>query len=86
MPADGHPQAAAHYLWAKQLERAFDAADPMGAGIAQLSLPWRLSDHSINWEGEVRTYDAGDRRLHNNQTLVIDDTFVNLWATPRTNP
>lgn len=83
VPSDGHPQAAAHYLWAKQLERAFDVADPMKSGVAQLSLPERLSDHTIGWEGEVTTYNAGDKRLRGNTGFILDDTFVNLWATTK---
>ena len=83
VPSDGHPQAAAHYLWAKQLERAFDVADPISSGIAQLSLPERLSPHTIGWEGEVSTYNAGDERLRGNQGFIIDDAFVNLWASTK---
>jgi hypothetical protein len=83
VPGDGHPQAAAHYLWAKQLERAFDVADPIQSGIAQLPLPERLSHHTIGWEGEVTTYHAGDKRLRGNRGFILDDNFVNLWATTR---
>lgn len=83
VPSDGHPQAAAHYLWAKQLERAFDVADPMKPGIAQLPLPGRLSHFTIGWEGEVTTYTAGKKRLRDSRGLIIDDTFVNLWATTK---
>ncbi|MBX7207184.1 MAG: SGNH/GDSL hydrolase family protein [Verrucomicrobiaceae bacterium] len=83
VPSDGHPQAAAHYLWARQLERAFEVADPIASGIAQLSLPERLSPHTIGWEGEVTTYNADDKRLHGNRAFILDDTFVNVWATTK---
>ena len=39
VPLDGHPQAAAHYLWFKQLEKAFECWDPIVPGQAQLQLP-----------------------------------------------
>ncbi|MBX7207213.1 MAG: SGNH/GDSL hydrolase family protein [Verrucomicrobiaceae bacterium] len=83
VPADGHPQAAAHEIWAKQLERAFEAADPVKSGFAQLSLPERLSAHSIGWEGDITTYAANDKRLHCNTGFILDDTFVNLWASTK---
>jgi len=83
VPSDGHPQAAAHDIWAKQLERAFEVADPISSGIAQLSLPERLSDHTIGWEGEITTYTAGQKRLRDKRGFILDDTFVNLWATTK---
>jgi hypothetical protein len=83
VPSDGHPQAAAHYLWAKQLERVFDVADPIHSGVAQLLLPERLSHRTVGWEGEATTYDAGDLRLRGNRGFILDDTFVNLWATTK---
>ena len=83
VPKDGHPQAAGHYLWAKQLERAFDAADPVEAGVAQLQLPERVSPYTVNWEGEMRTYAAGDPRLHGGNALILDDGAVNLWASTK---
>lgn len=83
VPSDGHPQAAAHAIWADQLERAFAVADPIQSGIAQLSLPERLSDHTLGWEGEVTTYSAGHKRLRENRGVILEDTFVNLWATTK---
>ncbi len=80
VPNDGHPQAAAHYLWERQLERAFDVGGPIEPGIAQLQLPERLSSYTPGWEGDVRTYNEGDKRLRHNKGLILDDTFVNLWA------
>jgi hypothetical protein len=80
-PSDGHPQAGAHYLWGKQLERAFDVADPTEPGVAQLHLPARISPYTTGWEGEVTTYKAGEPRIRNDKAFIFDDTVVNLWAT-----
>jgi hypothetical protein len=83
VPSDGHPQAAAHDIWAKELERAFEVADPIQSGIAQLSQPERLSDHTIGWEGETKTYQAGEPRLRENRGVILDDGLVNVWATTK---
>ncbi|MDB6140401.1 MAG: hypothetical protein JWO94_3473 [Verrucomicrobiaceae bacterium] len=80
VPVDGHPQAAAHSLWARQLERAFEVADPIEPGIAQLQLPERLSQYTLGWEGDVKTYPAGDKRLRDNKGFILDETYINLWA------
>jgi hypothetical protein len=80
-PRDGHPQAAGHDLWAKQLERAFDVADPVEPGIAQLQLPERLNSYTIGWEGEVKTYEADSPRIRGGTAFILDDTVVNLWAS-----
>ncbi len=79
-PRDGHPQAAGHDLWARQLERAFDVADPLRPGIAQLQLPERLNRYTVGWEGEMQTYNAGDARIRGETAFILDDTVVNLWA------
>lgn len=76
----GHPQAAAHYIWFRTVEQAFEVADPLAAGQPQLLLPRRLYPTSYHWEGEVRTYEAGSPRLHGN-LLVLDDSQVTTWAT-----
>jgi hypothetical protein len=83
VPSDGHPQAAAHDLWARALESAFDAPDPIEAGIPQVQLPERLSPHTIGWEGEMTTYDAGHPRLRAGRGFILDETAVNLWATTK---
>lgn len=82
-PRDGHPQAAGHFLWAKQLEQAFDVADPIESGIAQLHLPERISPYTIGWEGEMRTYTPPCARIPQGTALILDDTVVNLWATTK---
>lgn len=79
-PKDGHPQAAGHFLWAKQLEQVFDAPGPIMAGIAQRQLPERISPYTIGWEGEVSTYAADHARLRNRRAVILDDTVINLWA------
>ncbi len=81
VPKDGHPQAAAHYLWFKQLERAFDAAEPITSGMAQLQLPERVNPYTIGWEGDIKTYPADSQRIVNGTAFILDDTMVNLWAT-----
>ncbi len=78
-PADGHPQAAAHYVWFKTAEEAFEVADPIAPGIAQRRLPERLSPYSYGWEGEIRTYDAKSPRLHANM-MILDDVQITCWA------
>jgi hypothetical protein len=79
-PRDGHPQAAGHDLWAKQLERAFDVADPIRSGMAQLHLPGRVNSYTIGWEGEMQTYAADSPRIRKGTAFILDDTVVNLWA------
>lgn len=81
VPRDGHPQAAGHYLWFKQLERAFDAADPIQLSINQRDRPERISPYTIGWEGEVRTYASPNPRIHDGTAFILDDTVVNLWAS-----
>ena len=79
-PADGHPQAAAHYVWFKSLEEAFEVADPIESGIAQKVLPRRLYPTAYGWEGEIVTYTDPSPRLVNNM-MILDDTTVNAWGT-----
>lgn len=77
---DGHPQAYAHYLWFKQIERAFEVVDPIKPGLPQVHLPERVSWHSIGWEGEQHTYAAPHARIRNGTGILLDDTTANLWA------
>ena len=79
VPRDGHPQAAGHYLWFKQLERAFECADPIGAGFPQQRLPARLHPNSYGWEGEMVTFPSGHPRVAGN-LFVFEDTAVNCWG------
>ncbi|MEO9004629.1 MAG: hypothetical protein ABI288_07820 [Ginsengibacter sp.] len=79
VPADGHPQAAAHYLWFKQLERAFETWDPIVTGQAQLQLPERLHPNSYGWEGEIVTFDSSSSRIKNNR-FIFEDNVINCWG------
>ena len=81
VPGDGHLQAYAHDLWFKEIERAFEAVDPLEPGIPQVRLPERLSPHTLGWEGEARTYTAPHPRIRKGLGFILDDTVVNLWAT-----
>jgi hypothetical protein len=65
------------------LERAFDVADPVESGVAQLQLPERVSPYTVGWEGEMRTYNAADPRLHGGTGMILDDIAVNLWASTK---
>jgi hypothetical protein len=80
VPRDGHPQAAAHYIWSKQLEKAFECEDPIEAGIPQLQLPERLHPNSYGWEGEMVTFRADSPRIKGAK-FVLEDTAVNCWGT-----
>ncbi len=79
VPADGHPQAAAHFLWFKTLEKAFECWDPTEAGQAQLQLPERLHPNAYGWEGELATFTAPHPRIKGPR-LIIEDTVFNLWC------
>jgi hypothetical protein len=80
-PRDGHPQAAAHYIWGQQLARAFQPVDPIAPGAPQQQLPERISPYTRGWEGEMQTYEAGSPRIYQEKAFVLDDTVVNLWAS-----
>ena len=77
---DGHPQAAIHYIWFKQLEKAFECAGPVVAGFPQTRLPERMMPGSLNWEGEMKLYKAGDKRFFRPGAFILDDSAFNCWA------
>jgi hypothetical protein len=79
VPSDGHPQAAAHYLWFKQIEKAFECWTPIQPGTAQLHLPERLHPNSYGWEGDMVTYDEKSPRIIGNK-FIFDDTAINVWG------
>jgi hypothetical protein len=81
VPSDGHPQAAAHYLWFKQIEKAFECHDPIASGMAQLHLPERVHPNTYGWEGEMVSYRAADPRLFRPDAFIIDDSAFNCWAS-----
>jgi hypothetical protein len=78
-PDGGHPEAVGHYLWFKQLERAFECWDPIRAGQAQLHLPDRVHPNSYGWEGHITTYNAESDRIQGG-LFLFDDTAVNCWG------
>ncbi len=80
VPRDGHPQAAAHYLWFKALEKAFECWDPILPGIPQQYLPERLYSTTYGWEGEIRTFPADSPRIHDRRFFIFEDTAVNCWG------
>ena len=80
MPDGGHPQAGAHYLWFKQLEKAFEVVSPLAAPKPQKRLPPRWNKYSYLWEGDMRTIEApGDRIVGKTRFIVAEGPF-NLWA------
>lgn len=80
VPSDGHPQAAAHYLWFKQLEKAFETWSPVEAGQTQLSLPERVHQNSYGWEGDMQTFKEESPRIFQKNLFVLEDTAMNLWG------
>ncbi len=85
IPIDGHPQAAAHYLWFKQIEKAFECWDPTEPGQLQAYLPERLHPNSYAWEGEMATFTNQNPRINDGTRLILEDTVVNGWATASSN-
>jgi len=79
VPSDGHPQAASHYLWFKQLEKAFECWDPILPGQAQLQLPERAHANTYGWEGDMVTFDAESPRIRGN-AFIFEDTAINCWG------
>ncbi|MBT7298242.1 MAG: SGNH/GDSL hydrolase family protein [Victivallales bacterium] len=79
-PDGGHPQAAAHTIWFRQLEQMFEMADPILPPIPQKRLPPRLNPYSYGWEGKVVTYTAPHKRIRGSR-MILDDTAFNLWCS-----
>ena len=82
---DEHPQAAIHYIWFKQLEKAFECAGPVVAGFPQAHLPERMMSTTLNWEGEMKLYRMGDKRFFRPRAFILDDSAFNCWAQPDPN-
>lgn len=85
VPFDGHPQAAGHYLWFKQIEKAFECWDPIVPGQAQLQLPERLHQNSYGWEGEMVSFDTTSARIKTNR-FIFEDGAINCWGKVITEP
>lgn len=79
VPRDGHPQAAAHYLWSQQLARAFECWDPIEAGRPQELLPERVHPNTYGWEGEMAHFEAPHPRIVGSR-FILEDTAVNAFA------
>ena len=85
VPKDGHPQAASHYLWFKELEKAFECWDPIVSGQAQLQLPERIHQNTYNWEGEMISCDKTSERIKGNR-FIFEDCAVNCWGKVDSDP
>jgi hypothetical protein len=85
VPIDGHPQAAGHYLWFKQIEKAFECWDPIVPGQAQLHLPERIHQNTYNWEGEMITFNKISKRIKGNR-FIFEDCAINCWGKTDNHP
>lgn len=82
LATDGiHFQTGAHYIWFKQLEKAFEIADAGQKWIAQKHLPPRMNKYSYSWEGDHITFTAPHPRIVENRMMIIEDTAFNVWAS-----
>lgn len=76
----GHPGAAGHYLWFKQLEQVFEVPALAKEGIPQRRLPERMNPYSHGWEGDVRRFEGGTSRFVAGKMMIIEDCSFNVWA------
>src|SRR5690606_24531902 len=81
MPDGGHPQASAHYLWFKQLEKAFDIVSPLDSPQPQRLLPPRWNQFSYLWEGDMRTITAPSPRIVNHEAVMTAEGPIVIWAS-----
>ncbi|WP_423129374.1 hypothetical protein [Gaoshiqia sp. Z1-71] len=79
VPIDGHPQAAAHFIWFKQFEKAFECWDPIVPGQVQVQLPERIHPNAYGWEGDMVTFDKSSNRIKGNR-FIFEDVAVNCWG------
>ncbi len=79
-PDGGHPGAASHYLWYKQLERVFEIPENAVVGIPQQHLPARMNDYSYGWEGDVTRFQSPDPRFADQRMMIIEDCAFNIWS------
>lgn len=86
VPSDGHPQAAGHYLWFKQIEQVFECWDPIQTGQAQVQLPERIHPNSYGWEGDMVRFESKSPRFRDGRMIIIEDTAYNFWVAGSTNP
>jgi len=85
VPIDGHPQAAGHFLWFKQFEKAFECWDPIVSGQAQLQLPERVNTNSYGWEGEMVNFDKTSKRIKGSR-FIFEDVAINCWGKVDNDP
>ncbi len=77
---DGHPQAAIHYIWFKQLEKAFEVTGPVVAGFPQQQLPERMMPTAVNWEGDmIRHTPASGKRFFRPNAVILEGDAFNCW-------
>lgn len=79
VPSDGHPQAAGHFLWFKQLEKAFECWDPILPGQVQIQLPERVHSNTYGWESDMITFDKTSPRIKGNK-FIFEDMAINCWG------
>jgi len=79
-PDGGHPGAASHYLWYKQLERVFEIPENAEVGIPQQRLPARMNDYSYGWEGEMTRFTSPHPRFVDQRMMIIEDCAFNIWS------
>ncbi|MFH1761967.1 MAG: hypothetical protein ABIA63_12785, partial [bacterium] len=74
-----HPAQQGHYLWFKNIEKAFECWDPIVPGQPQKQLPERMHVNTYAWEGDIISFLEGDSRLKNNK-FMFEDMAVNGWT------
>ena len=79
-PDGGHPGAASHYLWYKQLERVFEIPQNAKPGIPQRHLPARMNEYSYGWEGDVTRFQSPHPRFADQRMMIIEDCAFNVWS------
>jgi len=79
-PDGGHPGAACHYLWFKQLEKVFEVPGQAQAGIPQRHLPKRMNPYTYGWEGNSIRFESPNPRFVRDKIMIIEDCAFNIWA------
>jgi hypothetical protein len=79
----GHPGAAGHYLWCKQLEQVFEIPAEAQPGIPQRHLPARMNAYTYGWEGDSRRFQTPNPRCVDARMMIIEDCAFNVWANDK---
>jgi hypothetical protein len=82
----GHPGAAGHYLWFKQLEQVFEIPPSRQPGTPQRHLPERLNRYSYGWEGDITRFQESASRFVAGKMMIIEDCAFNVWASNKGQP